>query len=86
MIESSETEVHHRVPRSLLSLHDRMVGCEDLDGAALQAWFDFEEECYRRCVSPNLSREELQDAIDNSTVEITREEHRKEIHAADWPR
>ena len=86
MIENAETEVHHRVPRSLLTLHDRMAGCEELDGAALQAWFDFEEECHRRSVDPGLSREELQVAIENSTVEIPRQEHRETIHAADWPR
>lgn len=86
MIENSETEVHHRIPRNLLSLHDRMTGCEELDGAALQAWFDYEEECYKRGVNPDLSRKELQSVIDNSTVEITRAEHRGEIHAADWSR
>ena len=86
MIENTETEVHHRVPKSLLSLHDRMVECEELDGAALQAWFDFEEECHRRGVSPDLSREELEAAIEDSVVEVTREEHRGTIHAADWPR
>lgn len=67
-------------------MHDRMKEREELDGAALQAWFDYEEECYRCGVSPDLSREELQEAIDNSTVELTRAEHRQEIHAADWPR
>lgn len=86
MIENSETEVHHRIPRGLLSLHGRMAGCKELDGAALQAWFDFEEECYRRGVSPDHSREDLITAIENSTVEVTREEHRGEIHAADWHR
>ena len=86
MFENVEMEVHHRIPRSLLSLHDRMMGCQELDGAALQAWFDFEEECYKRGVSPDLSREELRDAIENSTVEISCQEHRREIHAADWPR
>ncbi len=86
MFENVEMEVHHRIPRSLLSLHDRMMGCQELDGAALQAWFDFEEECYKRGVSPDLSREELRDAIENSTVEISRQEHREKIHKADWPR
>lgn len=86
MIENAETEVHHRVPRSLLSLHDRMVGREGLDGAALQAWFDFEEECRRAGVSPDLSRKELEATIEGSAVEVSREEHRGAIHAADWPR
>ncbi len=83
---AGKTEVHHRIPRSLLVAHDRMTAHGELDGAALQAWFDFEEECHRRGVSPDLSREELEAAIEGSTVEVSREEHRGEIHAADWPR
>jgi len=86
VIENAETEGHHRVPRSLLSLHDRMMACEGLDGAALQAWFDFEGECRRHGVSPDLSREELEAAIEDSVVEVSREEHRGTIHAADWTR
>ena len=86
MVEKVDTEVHHRVPRGLLTMHDRMTERGALDGAALQAWLDFEEECHRRGMSPDLSREELKRAIEVSTVEITREEHREEIHAGDWPR
>jgi hypothetical protein len=67
-------------------LHDRMEEREELDGAALQAWFDFEGECRRAGVSPDLSRDKLEAAIESSAVEISREEHRGEIHAADWPR
>jgi hypothetical protein len=63
-----------------------MTEREELGGPALQAWFDYEEECHKRGVSPDLSREELQETIENSTVEVTRQEHRGEIHAADWPR
>jgi hypothetical protein len=37
-------------------------------------------------VSPDLSREELEAAIESSAVEVSREEHRGEIHAADWHR
>jgi hypothetical protein len=83
---AGKTEAHHRIPRSLLAAHDRMTGRGELDGAALQAWFDFEEECHRRGVSPDLSREELEATIAGSTVEVLREEHRGEIHVADWPR
>ncbi len=86
MAAGSKTEVHHCIPRSLLAVHDRMTARGELDGAALQAWFDFEEECHRRGVSPDLSREELEAAIEGSTVEVSREEHRGEIHAVDWPR
>ncbi len=86
MAAGAKTEVHHRVPRSLLSAHDRMTGCVELDGAALQAWYDFEEECHRHGVSPDLSREQLEAVIEGSTVEVSCEEHRGTIHAADWPR
>ena len=86
MTAGGKTEVHHRVPRGLLAAYDRMMARGELDGDALQAWFDFEEECFRRGVSPDLSREELEAAIEGSTVEVSREEHRGKIHAADWPR
>jgi hypothetical protein len=86
MAAGGKTEVHHRISRSLLAAHDRMTACGELDGAALQAWFDFEEECHRRGVSPDLSREEIEDAIEGSTVEVSWEEHRIEIRDADWPR
>lgn len=86
MATGGKTEVHHRIPRSLLAAHDRMTAYGEVDGAALQAWFDFEEECHRCGVSPDRSREELEAAIEGSTVEVTQEEHRGEIHAADWPR
>ena len=56
MVAGAKMEVHHRVPRSLLSAHDRMNESAELDGAALQAWFDFEEECHGHGVSPDLSR------------------------------
>jgi hypothetical protein len=86
MPNDEETEVHHRIPRSLLAAQDRVVAHGELDGAALQAWFDFEEECHRQGVSPGLTREELEAAVEGSTVEVSREEHRGEIHATDWPR
>lgn len=86
MTGGGKTEVHHRIPRSLLVAHDRTTACGELDGAALQAWLDFEEECHSHGVSPDLSREELEAAIEGSTARVSREEHRSEIHAADWPR
>lgn len=86
MPEDGKTELHHRIPRGLLAAHDRMTARGELDGAALQARFDFEEECHRWGVSPDLSRKELEATVEGSTVEVSREEHRGEIHAADWPR
>lgn len=85
MTEIARTEVHHRVPRCLLAAHDRATSHAELDGAAIQAWLDYEEECARFGVSADLSREELEEAIEASAVEVSWERHRLEIHAADWP-
>ncbi len=80
------TEVHHRVPRRLLAVYDRMVARERLDGEALQLWFECEGLLLEHGLDPDLSREELERAIEASAVEVTYEEHRSRIHAADWPR
>lgn len=79
------TEVHHRVPRRLLAVYDRMVARERLDGEALQLWFEYEGLLLEFGLDPDVSREELERAIEASAVEVTHEEHRSEIHAADWP-
>jgi hypothetical protein len=86
MAASEKTEVHHHVPRSLLSVYDRAMARAELDGAALQLWIDFEEECHRCGVSPDLSREELESVVESSAAEVSYEEHRFQIHAADWSR
>ena len=80
------TEIHHRVPRRLLASYDRMRAHAALDGEALQLWFEYEELLLRFGLDPDLSREELEEVIEFSAVEVTYEEHRSEIHAADWPR
>jgi hypothetical protein len=79
-------EIHHRVPRHLLGAHDRMQAHVSLDGEALQLWFEYEGLLLEFGLDPDLSREELQEAIESSAVEVTYEEHRSEIHAAEWPR
>src|SRR5215210_9477924 len=84
MLES--TEIHHRVPRHLLDAHDRMQTHAALDGVALQLWFEYEGLLLEFGLDPDVSREELQEAIESSTAVVTYEEHRSEIHAADWPR
>ena len=43
----------------LLDAHDAMLERTELDGEALQAWFDFEEAAFRYGVDPDLPREEL---------------------------
>jgi hypothetical protein len=80
------TEIHHRVPRRLLAAHDRMFAHDRLDGEALQLWFEYEELLFEYGLDPDITREELEQAIEASAVEITYEEHRSEIHAPDWPR
>jgi hypothetical protein len=80
------TEVHHRVPRRLLAAHDRMVARERLDGEALQLWFEYEGLLLEFGLDPGITREELERAIESSAVEVTYDQHRYEIHAADWPR
>lgn len=80
------TEVHHRVPRRLLVAHDRMLAHERLDGEALQLWFEYEGLLLEFGFDPDVTREELERAIEASAEEVTYEEHRYEIHAPDWPR
>jgi hypothetical protein len=79
------TEVHHRVPRRLLAAHDRMLAHDRLDGEALQLWFEYEGLLLEFGLNPDITREELEQAIEASAVEIAYEEHRYEIHSADWP-
>jgi hypothetical protein len=80
------TEIHHRVPRHLLDAHDRMQTHAALDGVALQLWFEYEGLLLEFGLDLNVSREELQEAIESSAVAVTYEEHRSYIHAPDWPR
>jgi hypothetical protein len=80
------TEVHHQVPRCLLAAHDRMRAHTALNGEALQLWFEYEGLLLKFGLDPNISREELEQAIKASAVKVSYEEHRSEIHFADWPR
>ncbi len=79
-------EVHHQVPRRLLIAHDRMHSRQQLDGGALQAWFDYEELLFEFGLDPDISREELKRKIDDSAVWVTYKEHRSGIHGQEWPR
>ena len=83
---SVTTETHHRVPRRLLTAHDRAWERKDFDGEALQLWMEYEELLSEYGLVPELSREELVEAIEASAVMGTYEEHRFQIHAADWAR
>jgi len=79
------TEVHHRLPRHLLSAYDRLAAHPELDGEGIQLALDFEELAtrYGLAEAGTLSREELERKIESSRVELPREEHRR-AHAADW--
>lgn len=68
-------EVHHHVPRCLLSFFDRAASGE-LDAAGLQAWFDWEEEAFRYGVNPDVSREDLIRLIDASAAPVPAVDHR----------
>jgi hypothetical protein len=79
-------EVHHRVPRCLLGFFDRAASGE-LDGAGLQAWFDWEEEAFRYGVDPDISRENLVGLIDSSVMPIPASDHRAgHLEAGDFAR
>ena len=78
-------EVHHRVPRHLLSAYDRMAAHGAFDGEGIGLALEFVELAMRYGVedADSLTREELAERIESSRVELPREEHR-EVHAADW--
>lgn len=80
-------QVHHRIPRCLLRLRDAAdaSAAQDLDGAALQAWLDYEAEAQEQGVDPDISREALAELVETSTVEMDAGEHRAG-HAEDFRR
>lgn len=78
-------QVHHRIPRCLLRLRDQADAHTDLDGAALQAWLDYEAEAQEHGVDPDISREALAELVETSTVEMDAGAHRAG-HAEDFRR
>ena len=81
----SAVEIHHRVPRCLLRLWDAADDHTNLDGAAIQAWLEFELEALRFGVDPDVTRDDLAAMIDASAVELPAADHRGG-HAADFRR
>ncbi len=78
---TSPHEIHHRIPRCLLRLHDQAFkprAGEDL-------WIEFEHEAARYGVAVTVSREDLAAMIEASTVVMSREEHRNG-HESDFVR
>ena len=78
-------EVHHKIPRCLLRLRDEADAHTDLDGAALQAWLDYEIEAQEHGVDPDIPREALAELVETSTVEMDACEH-QDGHAEDFRR
>lgn len=72
-------EVHHQVPRYLLRLFDWKT-----DDPVYEEEFVREAALYS--IEAGISREDIEDLIESSTVEIPREQHRGVEHAGDWSR
>lgn len=77
-------ELHHRIPRCLLRLHDRAVSGA-LDGEGIEAWLEFEYEARRHGVDVEIGREDLAALVEASTVLLDAGEHRS-IHESDFVR
>lgn len=69
-------EVHHRVPRCLLSLHEK-AHAAGFDGEGIGMWMEYEYEANRYGVDVSVSREELAKLVEASTVLVPRGEHRE---------
>ncbi len=74
-------EVHHRVPRCLLRLHDQAFKPR----AGEDAWLEFELEATRYGVAVTVTREDLVALVEASTVLVPQVDHRG-IHESDWQR
>lgn len=78
-------EVHHEVPRCLLRLRDRLDAHRGIDAEGWGLWDQWQDECWRYGVDPEIGRDELAALVKASTVELAREEHRR-THAGDFER
>lgn len=79
-----EREVHHVVPRCLLTLRERAES-SDLDGEGIQAWVEWEMEAMRWRVPVEIDRADLERLVESSEVVLEREKHRL-LHQGDWRR
>lgn len=68
-------QVHHRIPRCLLRLHERAMST-DLDGEGIEAWLEFEYEARRHGVDVEISREDLAALVEASVVILDGADHR----------
>ena len=76
-------ELHHAAPRCLLRLREEAE--DELRLAGVGAWLEFEHEAQRWGVPVEISREDLAQLVEASTVVLDREKHRM-INASDWQR
>lgn len=75
-------ERHHAAPRCLLKLHASVNGhAEGFPGDRAEALLEFE----RWRIPVEISREDLEDLVESSTVVLERERHRL-IHRTDFQR
>ncbi len=58
-------EIHHVVPRCLLTLHEKANGTS-LDGEGIQAWVEWEMEALRWRVPIEISRADLEALVSRS--------------------
>ena len=73
-------EVHHGVPRCLLTLYQKASGTS-LDGEGIQAWVEWEMEAMRWKVPVEISRTELEAQVDSS--EVSQQEDRQLLYKDD---
>ena len=67
--------MHHEVTQCLLKLRNQAEDPDEFDGESIQLWVEYELEALRWGVDPDVSREELESLLSDSTVEVSREEH-----------
>ena len=77
---SNNPQVHHGIPPSLLTLHQKANG-PSLDGEGIQAWLEWEMEAMRWKMPIEISREELEALVDSSAVQL--EEGHQFVHKSD---
>lgn len=75
-------EVHHRVPRCLLRLRDRLDAHPEIDAEGWGLWEEWQAEAFRYGVDPEIGRDELAALVEQSAVELPRERHRAGHSAA----
>jgi hypothetical protein len=62
-----EPDLHHAIPRCLVSLHEKANGTS-LDGEGIQAWVEWELEAMRWRVPVEISKEDLEALVEASSL------------------